>query len=100
MIRNIVIALIGLVLCAAPAVAANATPAKCNMMMHEMHGKTAPGQVVCPVSGEPVNKATAATYTYKGKTYYFCCPACISEFKKDPEKYIKRMKEREKQEVK
>ncbi|MBI4657010.1 MAG: YHS domain-containing protein [Elusimicrobia bacterium] len=24
---------------------------------------------------------------YKGKAYYFCCPSCIEEFKKNPEKY-------------
>lgn len=30
---------------------------------------------------------------YKGKAYYFCCPSCFEEFKKNPEKYyIKKTK--------
>ena len=28
------------------------------------------------------------TYEYEGKIYNFCCPMCIGEFKKDPQKYI------------
>lgn len=59
-------------------------------MHHQM--KESLGDVgICPVSGE---KASGDySYIYKGKTYYFCCPNCIEEFKKDPEKYISRMKE-------
>jgi hypothetical protein len=39
----------------------------------------------CVVSyGPPVS-----TVTYKGKTYYVCCNSCRSEFRADPEKYIK-----------
>ena len=45
-----------------------------------------------PVSGEEINDQTKATYEYKGKIYNFCCPMCIEEFKKDPEKYIEKMK--------
>ena len=40
----------------------------------------------CRMTGEPVDKNI--TYEHKGKLYGFCCPACIEEFKKDPEKYI------------
>lgn len=40
---------------------------------------------ICPVSGDKVDGKT--TYEYKGKTYNFCCPACIDEFRKNPEKY-------------
>ena len=29
----------------------------------------------------------AATSEYKGKTYYFCSPACKTVFDKNPEKY-------------
>jgi Cu+-exporting ATPase len=32
----------------------------------------------------------APKYEYEGKTYYFCCPGCIDQFKADPEKYIKK----------
>ena len=45
-------------------------------------------KATCPVTGEAfkINKATP-TYTYGGKEYKFCCPSCIDEFKKNPEKY-------------
>ena len=31
----------------------------------------------------------AATYAYKGQTYYFCAKMCKESFDKDPEKYLK-----------
>lgn len=41
-----------------------------------------------PVCGMDVEeKAAAATTAYKGKTYYFCAPACKAAFQKAPEKY-------------
>ena len=46
---------------------------------------------ICPVLHEKASKDYP--YTYKGKTYYFCCPMCVDEFKKDPEKYISKIKE-------
>ena len=46
------------------------------------------GNKICPVSGEKIDEKTKATYTYEGKIYNFCCPMCISDFKKDPQKYI------------
>jgi len=49
------------------------------------------GNKICPVTGEKVDGKT--TYEYQGKIYNFCCPACIDEFKKDPEKYIKKVEE-------
>jgi len=55
------------------------------------------GNKICPVTGEKINEATKATYEYQGKIYNFCCPVCIDEFKKDPEKFIKKVEE-EKQE--
>ena len=51
----------------------------------------AEGQVVCPVLGGKASPSIS--YQYKGKTYYFCCPMCISDFKKNPEKYLSRIKE-------
>lgn len=43
-----------------------------------------------PVCGMQVDEKTAAaTYEYKGKTYYFCAPGCKASFEKDPEKYLK-----------
>jgi YHS domain-containing protein len=54
-------------------------------------------------SAQPVNKYCAIerdhkidpkgkTYLYKGKTIGFCCEDCIDEFKKDPEKYMAKLK--------
>ena len=51
------------------------------------------GNKVCPVSGEKIDEKLKATYEYEGKIYNFCCTACIEEFKKDPEKYIKKVEE-------
>lgn len=53
------------------------------------------GNKYCPVTGEKIDDKTKATYEYKGRTYNFCCSGCIDEFKKDPEKYIERMKKLE-----
>jgi len=33
-------------------------------------------------------KKAAATWTYKGKTYYFCAVGCKVAFEKNPEKYL------------
>ena len=63
---------------------------------HTGEKATSAGKEVCPVSGEEIDKDTNITYEYKGKTYRFCCPSCVEEFKKDPEKYIKKMKRKEK----
>jgi len=44
-------------------------------------------QTRCPVISGSINKNV---YTdYKGKRIYFCCPPCIAQFKRDPEKYMK-----------
>lgn len=51
------------------------------------------GNKICPVSGEKIDASTNATYEYQGKIYNFCCPGCIDEFKKDPEKFIKKIEE-------
>lgn len=47
------------------------------------------GKVQCPVmknwfiSDDKTEKAE-----YKGKTYFFCCAGCKTQFDKDPEKYV------------
>ena len=47
-------------------------------------------QQECPVIGGPINKNV---YTdYKGKRIYFCCNGCPEEFRKNPEKYMDKMK--------
>jgi YHS domain-containing protein len=46
-------------------------------------------QTTCPVLGGMINKSI---YTdYQGKRIYFCCAGCVGEFKKNPEKYMKKM---------
>ncbi len=44
----------------------------------------------CPVSGEKVGEmGDIVKIEYNGKIYNLCCPMCIKDFKKDPEKYTK-----------
>ncbi len=58
------------------------------------------GNKICPVSGEKIDEKMKETYEYKGKIYNFCCPMCIEEFKKDPEKYIEKMEKEKAEESK
>ena len=53
-----------------------------------------PAPLVCPVTGEKIAsiKDAVGSSTYKGKTYYFCCPACKPMFDKNPAKYIRSAK--------
>ena len=46
-------------------------------------------QKKCPVMGGKINKDVYADY--EGKRVYFCCEACISTFKSDPAKYVKKL---------
>lgn len=41
--------------------------------------------LVCPVTGNKIASAKAAVghETYKGKTYFFCCPECQPRFDKN-----------------
>jgi Cu+-exporting ATPase len=42
-----------------------------------------------PVCGMAVDPARAQhRYSYRGQTYYFCCPHCLEKFKTEPEKYL------------
>ncbi len=46
-----------------------------------------------PVCGMNVDeKQAAATYEYKGKTYYFCAAGCKEKFVQNPEKFLKKDK--------
>jgi len=46
--------------------------------------------LICPVTGTRIASAAKAYAheTYKGKTYYFCCPECKPAFDKSPAKII------------
>ena len=48
-------------------------------------------QTTCPVLKGNIDKNVYVDY--KGKRIYFCCKGCDAEFKKDPEKYLKKMKD-------
>lgn len=69
-----------------------------NALAHEGHraekatGAKQGKNVICPVTGDKIDPRSNVTYTYKGKVYRFCCAGCIADFKKDPEKYIRKMK--------
>ena len=53
------------------------------------------GNKICPVSGEKIGTmGEGVAYEYEGKVYHFCCPMCIKDFKKDPQKYIKILEEK------
>jgi len=49
----------------------------------------AESQTKCPVMSGKIDEKFFVDY--KGKRIYFCCSGCIEEFKKDPEKYLKKM---------
>ncbi|MEI7902665.1 MAG: YHS domain-containing protein [bacterium] len=46
-------------------------------------------QTVCPVLGGKIDKKVYADYN--GKHVYFCCAGCIEQFKKEPDKYLKKL---------
>jgi YHS domain-containing protein len=48
-------------------------------------------QTKCPVMGGLINKNLYADH--EGNRVYFCCPPCLKEFKKNPDPYVKKMKE-------
>ena len=47
-------------------------------------------QTACPVMGGNINKELYVDY--KGERVYFCCAGCPETFKKNPEKYMKKLK--------
>jgi len=74
---------------------------------HESTEATAPvtpteavnvGNKICPVSGERIKEEEAFQVEHEGKIYNLCCKMCVKDFKKDPEKYIEKLKELEKKE--
>lgn len=46
-------------------------------------------QKTCPVMGGAIDKSIYVDY--KGQRVYFCCNGCPAQFKKDPEKYLKKL---------
>jgi YHS domain-containing protein len=68
----------------APSVASSMTKGK----THASAATTWPQ--TCVMTGTKIASAKDAVghSTYKGKTYYFCCPMCKPQFDKDPAKYV------------
>lgn len=54
-------------------------------------GAQGKAQTTCPVLGGKVDKNIYVDY--QGYRIYFCCPGCDAEFRKDPEKYLKKMQQ-------
>lgn len=51
-------------------------------------------QVICPVTGDKFRIVKdSPSLDYKGKKYFFCCGACTSKFKANPESYLKDKKQ-------
>jgi len=49
----------------------------------------ASGTAIDPVCGMSVDpQRAAASTTYQGRPYYFCCKGCLAKFETDPEKYL------------
>lgn len=65
------------------------------MLAKENVAKTRP-QTTCPVMGDRIACLILDRniYTdYEGKRIYFCSRDCLEKFKKNPEKYIKRLED-------
>ncbi|MBI4472486.1 MAG: YHS domain-containing protein [Acidobacteria bacterium] len=52
--------------------------------------KKPPEKVKDPVCGLMVEKNPQLSVNHKGEAYYFCSKADAEEFKKHPEKYVKK----------
>jgi len=52
----------------------------------------------CLVCGDKVGGTNSAVIVnYDGQEMKFCCKRCVQDFNKNPEKYLKKLKEAEKQ---
>ncbi|MDR3570164.1 MAG: YHS domain-containing protein [Syntrophobacteraceae bacterium] len=47
-------------------------------------------QTQCPVLNNKIDKKVFVDY--HGKRIFFCCKACIDQFNKNPNQYLKKMK--------
>ncbi len=67
---------------------------------HKEHGKSdVPATYPlkkCVVSDDPLGEhGKSVKMTYEGTDIYLCCKDCIKDFKKDPAKYVKMVKDAE-----
>ncbi|MGB5685060.1 MAG: YHS domain-containing protein [Candidatus Electrothrix sp.] len=64
----------------------------CLLMLLSFAGNVfAAPQTKCPVMGGDINKEIYADH--EGKRVYFCCAACLPQFKENPEEYLAKLKE-------
>ena len=49
------------------------------------------GNKICPISGEKIAEGKESEVEYKGKVYNLCCKMCLTDFNKDPEKFIQKI---------
>lgn len=70
------------------AAAALAAPAASAAKSEEQKPAKKP-QTTCPIMGGKIDKKMSADY--QGKRIYLCCAKCVDTFKKDPEKYLKKL---------
>jgi YHS domain-containing protein len=57
---------------------------------------TAQKQRICPVSGEVLGSmGKPVKVTVKGQTVFLCCSGCEEDIKKDPDKYLAKLKSAE-----
>ncbi|MBC8138451.1 MAG: YHS domain-containing protein [Fibrella sp.] len=63
--------------------------AKMDMHKEEKTAVAASSSLHCAITDEAIVsvKDAAGSEVFSGKTYYFCCPGCVSKFKADPAKY-------------
>jgi YHS domain-containing protein len=60
-------------------------------VLSDVQSANAKPQTKCPVMGDDINKNI---YTdYQGYRIYFCCDGCPQDFKKNPRKYMKILKD-------
>jgi YHS domain-containing protein len=53
------------------------------------------GNKICPVSGKEIGEMGEGTEVeYNGQKIKLCCPDCVEAFNKDPEGYVKMLKEK------
>jgi YHS domain-containing protein len=51
---------------------------------------------ICVVSGDKLGEmGDPFVYEYEGREIKFCCKGCLTDFKKEPAKYIKKIEEEE-----
>lgn len=52
----------------------------------------------CLVSGDKIGEmGKPITTNYMGQEIKFCCPDCVKDFRKNPDKYVKQLQDAEKQ---